>query len=153
MTLAALELPYFERATPESIARARKDEVSFDRFRAKLGEALREIEQVADGPDALVRRDEIIRDVIRAPLAEIRMTSARLRRKFLGQAAVSVGTLAALASAATYGGQWPPGLLALLTIAGLTEFARVLGSQVSERDSLQERFGFFYWQAVKKPKK
>lgn len=144
--LLRVKLPYFENVSEEQIVKARKNEAAFTEFRAALDRAFKDVNSHS-GPGLQARADEIVRDVLLAPVARINSRMTSLRRNLFLDGLMLAGTLCAtiLTSGNT-----------LTTAAALLVAQRTLSdykSQKSEEDRIKESPGFFYWEATRKTRK
>ncbi len=143
--LLRMDLPYFDRASFDSIARARQNEVAFEDFRRALNQAMREINQLSSPQEVQARIDELSRDLLRVPLARIDQRMKQLRPTLFPGAAILAGTL--LSTLLLQGSP----LLAGGTILGGTVWGgtEVLKARTARQEQLaqtKELPSFFYWE-------
>jgi hypothetical protein len=145
VALLRMELPYFDRASFDSIARARQNEVAFEDFRSAFNQAMREINQLSSPQEVQARIDELSRDLLRIPLARIDQCMKQLRPTLFPGAAILAGTLLStlllqgsplLAGGTILGG----------TIWGGTEVLKARVAREAQLARAKELPSFFYWE-------
>lgn len=136
-----IKLPYFDRVTEKSLAKARKNEVSFTEFRNAFSKALAEIN--SGSSISRQRIDEIIGDIVLAPVAKVEAKMKALKRNLFLDAAMFIGSLTASVLV-----KEPITASAALLLAG--KAVSDYKSNKSEEDKIKENLGYFYWQAAKK---
>lgn len=143
--LLRMELPYFDRASFDSIARARQNEVAFEDFRSSLNQAMQEINQLSSPQEVQARMDELSRDLLRVPLARIDQRMKQLRPTLFPGATILAGTLLStlllqgsplLAGGTILGG----------TIWGGTELLKARAAREVQLAQTKELPSFFYWE-------
>ena len=145
IALLRMELPYFDQASFDSIARARQNEVAFEDFRCAYNKAMREINLLSSPQEVQARIEELTRDLLRVPLARIDQRMRQLRPTLFPGAAIFAGTL--LSTLLLQGSP----LLAEGTIVGgaIWGGTEVLKAQKAQQEQLaqtKELPSFFYWE-------
>jgi hypothetical protein len=145
-TLLKMELPFLSGVTLQDLANARENEAAFNDFRVALDKAFKEIESI--GIEERQRRlDEIVRDLILAPLARLDKRMNSLNRDVYIDAALAVGTFVAT---------FVSGGNTLLTVASIAAAAKVLESYKKDKgdqDKIREHPSLFYWEATRAARK
>lgn len=140
--LLKLELPFLSGVTIDELAKARQNEAAFNDFRVALDKALKQIESLS-GEERRRRLDEIVRDIIHAPLSRLDRRMHSLNRDVFIDATLALGTLVT---------NYISGGSTLLTLAFLAASAKALESYKkgkSEQDRLREHPSLFYWELTK----
>jgi hypothetical protein len=144
--LLRVRLPYFDGVSNDQLAKARRNEAAFEEFRTALDKAFRAVEGCSE-TGLQARADEVVRDVLLAPVARIEARMKALRRNLFLDALMLAGTLGA--TIITQGNT-------LTTAAALLVARRTLSdykSQKSQQDRIRESAGFLYWEATKHSRK
>ena len=145
-TLLEVDLPYLSNVEISELAKARKDEASFQDFRIAFDKAFSELDSIEES-QLEKRVDELVRDLIQAPLARIDKRLRSLHRNVLVDSVLAVG---AFASTILSGGNT---LLGLASLAAAAKAADSYKKAKSEEDKLREHSSFFYWEATKSARK
>lgn len=139
-----MSLPYFDRATFSSIARARCNEEAFEGFRDALATALKEVTSLSD-PDEIQRRiDEVVHDILARPIAKIDRQMKRFHTKLIPGSIVLTGsmiatlvingnTLAAVPAIVASGGY------------GVSEIVKAVQERKAQLEEIKELPSFYYW--------
>lgn len=135
-----LSLPYFDRVTEKTLAKARRNEVAFEEFRNAFSKALSEIKSEEDINKQKI--DQIIGDLVRLPVAKVEAKMKSLKRNLFLDAVMFIGTLTTSVLA-----KEPLTASAALLLAG--KAVSDYKSSKSEEDKIKESMGYFYWTAAK----
>ena len=141
-TLLRLELPFLSGVSLGELAKARENEAAFNDFRVALDKAFREIDSL-EGQERQRRLDEIVRDIIHAPLSRIDRRMSGLHRDVFIDAVLAVGTLV---TTCISGGST---LLTLATIAAAAKALESYKKDKADQDKIREHPSFFYWEVTK----
>ena len=150
--LVNIHLPFFEGATPASLAKARTNEVAYFEFRAQMSRALAELAAIADPSERTNRAAELTRDIIETPLKKVQLTNRRLRERLFINCGLSVGSLGGLLMASTGSGGIGGAALAGLALLAQVKALETLKEHLQDRNALSDTPGFFYWQAAGRPR-
>ncbi len=144
--LLRVRLPYFREVSNDQLVKARRNEAAFEEFRAALGKAFNSIER---GPevDLQARVDEVVRDMLLAPVARIEARMKSLRRNLFLDALMLSGTLGA--TILTQGNTLTTAAALLVARQTLSDYK----SQKAEQDKIRESPGFLYWEATRHSRK
>lgn len=139
-----MNLPYFDRATFSSIARARRNEEAFEGFRDALDTALQEATSLSDPDDIQRQIDEVAHDILTRPIAKIDQQMKRFHRKLIPGSIVLIGSLAA--TIITNGNTLAtlPAIGASASYA-LPEIIKAFQDRQEQREQIKEFPSFFYW--------
>lgn len=142
-----MTLPYFDQATFDSIAQARRNEVAFEEYRLALKQALREIDQFSSSQEIQERLGEIQHDLLQHPLAKIDQRMEGLRHSLFPTSLILTGTLT---SAAFLSGNILLGGIGIIgtAAAGVTELVRTWQARQEKHEEIQQLPGYFYWEAT-----
>ncbi|MFH1920081.1 MAG: hypothetical protein ABIP48_09380 [Planctomycetota bacterium] len=141
-TLLEVDLPYLSNVGISELAKARQDEASFQEFRIAFDKAFSELDSIEEG-QRQKRIDELVRDVIQAPVSRIDKRLQSLHRNVLVDSVLAIG---AFASTILSGGNTLIGIAALATAAKAADSYKKAKAQ---EDALREESSFFYWEATK----
>jgi hypothetical protein len=140
--LLQFELPFFERADFRSIAKARQNEAAFADFTVALDKAFDEIEALPRTADFQVRVEEIYRDLLLSPLANISRQMKILKRNLFLDAMILVGSLSA--TFITQGNN----LVTAAAILAAAKVAEMYKLDKAQEDEIKQLPSFFYWDAT-----
>ncbi|MGA2401501.1 MAG: hypothetical protein ABSG91_07315 [Syntrophobacteraceae bacterium] len=144
--LLQVSLPYFDGVSDANLVKARKNEAAFYDFRTALGKAFKAVESCS-AAELQAQADEIVRDVLIAPVARIEARMKSLRRNLFLDALMLAGTLGA--TILTQGSTLTTAAAMLVMKQTLSEYK----SLKSEQDKIKESASFFYWEATKQSRK
>lgn len=144
--LLRLRLPYFDGVSNAQLAKARRNEPAFEEFRTALDKAFRAVEGCLEA-ELQARADEVVRDVLLAPVARIEARMKSLRRNLFLDALMLAGTLGA--TILTQGNTLTTAAALLVASKTLSDYK----SQKSEQDKIRGSAGFLYWEATKQSRK
>ncbi len=142
--LLQCELPFFDKANFASIAKARLNEAAFAEFITAMNKTFGEIDALPNSEDFQSRVNEIYRDLLITPLANIKRQANILRRNLFLDATVLLGSLAA--TIFTQGNT-------LVTAAAIYAAAKAIEmykQDKAEEDKIKQLPSFFYWNVVRK---
>ncbi len=144
--LLKIDLPFFEGADFASIARARRNEAAFMEFVTAMDKAFSEIEALPDSPEFQNRVNDIYRDLLIRPLADISRQMNILKRNLFLDALILVGSLAA--TFITQGNT----LVTAAAILASTKMAEMYKQDKAKEDEIKQFPSFFYWEATQRAK-
>lgn len=148
--LMNLDLPYFENASPESIAQARKHEGNFTEFVTLLEQNFGNLEINAQSPDYQQRIDEMGKDVFSAPIIKIEQKMKELKGNiFRDSGLLTLGTL--MATFTLFGLNLHTQAITTF-LGGTTLSMGKIRKNREERQKIQEMPAFFYWDTTRKKK-
>ena len=138
-----MELPYFDGVDLKAIAKARKDEDSFEEFRQAFDKAVDQIPRESDANEFQRSLDELGRDFLRLPLLKIDKQVKRLRATRIIQGVGAVGTL---------GLQFiNPEMASLGLVLTSSAFAaELIEKNKSSGEAIKDLPCFFYWQVTRR---
>jgi hypothetical protein len=144
--LLRVRLPYFQDVSNDQLAKARRNEAAFEEFRAALDKAFSSVKGSSD-TELQSRVDEVVRDLLLKPIAQIESRMKSLRRNLFLDGLMLSGTLAA--TILTQGHT-------LTTVAALLVANKTLGDYKAEKivqDRIRESPGFLYWEVTRHARK
>jgi len=144
-----MNLPYFDRATFSSIARARCNEEAFEGFRDALDTALKEVTSLSDPDDIQRQIDEVTHDILARPIAKIDQQIKRFHKKLIPGSIVLTGSLIAKL---VINGNTLAAAPAIVASAGygVAEIVKAVQEQKEQRERIKELPSFFYWNVTRK---
>jgi hypothetical protein len=142
--LMRMNLPYFDRATYSSIARARCNEEAFEGFRDAFDTALKEVTSLSDPDDIQRQIDEVAHDILARPIAKIDQQIKRFHKKLIPGSIVLTGSLIATL---VINGNTLAAVPAIVASAGygVSEIVKAVQERKEQLEQIKELPSFFYW--------
>ena len=149
-TLIELDLPYFAGMKIIDIAKARQEEAAFHNFRVAFDDVVRTL-KATPADERNQRVQEITRDLIVNPMAQIDKRMKSLHRDVFIDSSLLIGAL--VSTIFTAGSN----LLVLASAGAITATGIKAGDSYkkskSKEDDIKSEQSFFYWKAAKNARK